>query len=158
MLSIANHWKYPERYSDSMVQTSLSVQPCPFHLMTCYSYVCVQLGKANKPGSQNILQHSWNGQVSLVSLPLHCTLSICQGIFEILAGLSTLFHTFISLIDKTIQLYHPLYLVTLYLSLCRHQSCLLTPFKGVNAEIIGLYAITFDAVLYSSIITLFSQV
>ena len=74
--------------------------------MTCYSYICVQLGKANKPGSQNILQHSWNGQVSLVSLPLHCTLSICQGIFETLASLSTGSY-FISQLHFTHRQNHP---------------------------------------------------
>ena len=43
---------------------------------------------------------------------------------------------------------------TLYLDfvlLYRGQSCLLTPFKGVNAETIEFYAITFD-VVYTSLI------
>ena len=46
------------------------------------------------------------------------------------------------------QLYRPI-LVALYPSVDAMQSCLLTPFKGVNAEAIGLYAIIFDG-LYGS--------
>ena len=49
------------------------------------------------------------------------------------------FHTFISLIGKSIQLYLLISSVVLclslaFVSLCSYQSCSLTPFKGVNTE------------------------
>ena len=47
-------------------------------------------------------------------------------------------------------------LCLLCVSLCRLQSCLLTPFKGINAKATGFYLIIFDAV-YASLILYYVQ-
>ena len=111
------------------------------------SHVCVQLGEAKNhlTSSQNTLQHSLNSCISL--LVLLVVLSHLPRFLLVKSGNGTSFCTFILLIAKFIQPYHPMFLAALLLDFCiiKLQMLILftDTFKGVDTEAIRLNAIIF---------------
>ena len=76
LLIIGNTWKYK----------GVHRQVCPFHLLACFSHVCVQLGETNKPLYRLTSQTHYNTFKSwFLLLYLSCSIRI----IEILGGLGT---------------------------------------------------------------------